>query len=86
VTAIDAGEQGALPLDGAAFAGSARVLRPGGPLLAAFFKAADEPVTAYGDPGDGLAAVAGEAEVGLMSRAPAERTRFRRGRRLLRRR
>jgi SAM-dependent methyltransferase len=79
------------------FAEFARVLRPGGHLLAAFFEAVNEPVTAYDHtvtpayrwPVDELAAVAGEAgfaEAGRMSREPAEGTRFRRGHLLMRRR
>jgi ubiquinone/menaquinone biosynthesis C-methylase UbiE len=79
------------------FAEFGRVVKPGGHLLAAFFEAVNEPVTAYGHtvttayrwPVDELAAVAamaGFAEVGRMSREPAERTRFRRGHLLMRRR
>ena len=79
------------------FAESARVLRPGGHLLAAFFEAVDEPVTAYDHtvtpayrwPVDELADIAGGAgfaEIGRMSREPAEGTRFRRGHLLMRRR
>jgi SAM-dependent methyltransferase len=79
------------------FAEFARVLRPGGHLLAAFFEAVNEPVTAYDHtvtpayrwPVDALAAVAGEAgfaEVGRMSREPVEGTRFRRRHLLMRRR
>jgi SAM-dependent methyltransferase len=74
-----------------------RVVKPGGYLLAAFFEAVDEPVTefdhkvapAYRWPAGELAALAGEAgfaEVGRMSREPAEGTRFRRGHLLMRRR
>jgi SAM-dependent methyltransferase len=79
------------------FAEFGRALRPGGHLLAAFFEAADEPVTrfdhkvttAYRWPAGELAALAGAAgfaEVGRMSREPAEGTRFRRGHLLMRRR
>jgi hypothetical protein len=68
----------------------ARVLRRGGHLLAAFFEAVNEPVTAYDHkvtpayrwPVDDLAALAGEAgftEVGRMSREPRDGERFRRG-------
>lgn len=75
----------------------ARVLRPGGHLLAAFFEAAGEPVTrydhkvapAYRWPPDDLAGLAGEAgfaEVGRMSREPRDGERFRRGHLLMRRR
>jgi len=78
------------------FAEFARVLRPGGHLLAAFFEAVNEPVTrydhtvtpAYRWPADDLAALAGQAgftEVGRMSREPREGIeRFRRGHLLLR--
>ena len=79
------------------FAEFGRAVKPGGHLLAAFFEAVNEPVTAYGHPvttayrwpADELAAVAGTAgfaEVGRMSREPAEGTRFRRGHLLMRRR
>ncbi|HEY3878178.1 MAG TPA: class I SAM-dependent methyltransferase [Trebonia sp.] len=79
------------------FAEFARVLRPGGFALAAFFEAVGEPVTgfahgvtpAYRWPLDALAALAGEAglvEVGRMSREPRPGERFRRGHLLLRRR
>jgi ubiquinone/menaquinone biosynthesis C-methylase UbiE len=75
----------------------ARVLKPGGHLLAAFFEAVNEPVTAYDHkvtpayrwPVDELAALAGEAgftEVGRMSREPCDGERFRRGHLLVRRR
>jgi SAM-dependent methyltransferase len=75
----------------------ARVLRPGGHLLAAFFEAADEPVTAFDHavttayrwPVGDLAALAGSAglaEVGRMTRGPVDGERFRRGHLLLRRR
>jgi ubiquinone/menaquinone biosynthesis C-methylase UbiE len=75
----------------------ARVLQPGGHLLAAFFEAVNEPVTAYDHkvtpayrwPVDELAALAGEAgftEVGRMSREPRDGERFRRGHLLMRRR
>jgi ubiquinone/menaquinone biosynthesis C-methylase UbiE len=74
-----------------------RVLRPGGHLLAAFFEAVNEPVTAFDHkvttayrwPADELAAHAGEAgftEVGRMSREPRDGERFRRGHLLMRRR
>lgn len=74
-----------------------RVLRPGGHLLAAFFEAVKEPVTRYGHPVTpayrwppdelaGLAAAAGFAEVGRMSREPRDGERFRRGHLLMRRR
>jgi SAM-dependent methyltransferase len=76
------------------FAEFARVLRPGGYLLAAFFEAVGEPVTvfdhqvapAYRWPlGDlaALAAAAGFAETGRMSREPRDGERFRRGHLLL---
>jgi ubiquinone/menaquinone biosynthesis C-methylase UbiE len=75
----------------------ARVLQPGGHLLAAFFEAVNEPVTAYDHkvtpayrwPVDELAALAGEAgftEAGRMSREPRDGERFRRGHLLMRRR
>lgn len=75
----------------------ARVLQPGGHLLAAFFEAANEPVTpfdhavttAYRWPVSDLAALAGSAgftEVGRMSREPGDGERFPRGHLLLRRR
>jgi len=74
-----------------------RVLRPGGHLLAAFFEAVNEPVTAFDHkvtpayrwPVDELAALATEAgftEVGRMSREPRDGERFRRGHLLMRRR
>ena len=74
-----------------------RVLKPGGHLLAAFFEAVNEPVTAHGHavtpayrwPVDALAALADEAgftEVGRMSREPRDGERCRRGHLLLRRR
>ncbi|MGH3208682.1 MAG: class I SAM-dependent DNA methyltransferase [Trebonia sp.] len=74
-----------------------RVLRPGGYLLAAFFEAVNEPVTAYDHkvtpayrwPVGELAALAGEAgfaEVGRMSREPRDGERFRRGHLLMRKR
>jgi SAM-dependent methyltransferase len=77
------------------FAEFARVLRPGGHLLVAFFEAAGEPLTrfdhtvtpAYRWPvGDlsALATDAGFAEVGRMSREPRDGERFRRGHLLLR--
>lgn len=74
-----------------------RVLRPGGHLLAAFFEAADEPVTAFdhkvttayrwplGELAQ-AAAAAGFAELGRMSRGPVDGERFRRGHLLMRRR
>ncbi len=79
------------------FAEFGRVLRPGGYLLAAFFEAVNEPVTAFGHkvtaayrwPLDELARVAdaaGFAEVGRMSREPRDAERFRRGHLLMRRR
>jgi ubiquinone/menaquinone biosynthesis C-methylase UbiE len=80
------------------FAEFCRVLRPGGYLLAAFFEAVNEPVTAYDHkvtpayrwPVDELAALAGEAgftEAGRMSREPRDGERsFRRGHLLMRRR
>ncbi len=78
------------------FAEFHRVLRPGGYLLAAFFEAADEPVTAFDHKvtpayrwplGElaALAAAAGLAEAGRMSREPLEGERFRRGHLLARR-
>ena len=77
------------------FAEFARVLRPGGHLLAAFFEAVSEPVTrydhevtpAYRWPADDLSALAREAgfaEVGRMSHEPRDRERFRRGHLLMR--
>jgi SAM-dependent methyltransferase len=74
----------------------ARVLRPGGHLLAAFFEAVGEPVTvfdhkvtpAYRWPLGEVAAMtaaAGFAETGRMSREPRDDERFRRGHLLLRR-
>ena len=79
------------------FAEFGRVLRPGGHLLAAFFEAVNEPVTAFDHkvtpayrwPLDELARVAGAAgfaEVGRMSREPRDAERFRRGHLLMRRR
>lgn len=79
------------------FAEFARVLQPGGHLLAAFFEAAGEPVTAFDHkvttayrwPADELAALARDAgfdEVGRMSREPGASERFRRGHLLMRRR
>jgi len=76
---------------------SARALRPGGLLLAAFFEAVGEPVTrydhavapAYRWPLDDLAALAtaaGFTEIGRMSRGPRDGERFRRGHLLMRRR
>ena len=73
-----------------------RVLKPGGYLLAAFFEAVNEPVTAYEHtvtpayrwPLSELAALAveaGFAEVGRMSREPRAGERFRRGHLLMRR-
>ena len=73
----------------------ARVLRPGGHLLAAFFQTISEPVTrfdhkvtgAYRWPADDLSALAREAgfaEVGRMSREPRDGERFRRGHLLMR--
>jgi SAM-dependent methyltransferase len=73
----------------------ARVLRPGGYLLAAFFETVGEPVTrydhpvtaAYRWPADDLSALAtqaGFAEVGRMSREPRNGERFRRGHLLMR--
>ena len=78
------------------FAEFGRVLRPGGHLLAAFFEAVNEPVTAFDhkvtlayrwpvDELAALAAAAGFAEVGRMSREPRDAERFRRGHLLLRR-
>jgi ubiquinone/menaquinone biosynthesis C-methylase UbiE len=75
---------------------AARVLRPGGRLLAAFFEAVDEPVTRFGhavapayrwplDDLARLAAAAGFTETGRMSREPRDGERFRRGHLLLRR-
>lgn len=72
------------------FAEFSRVLRPGAPLLTAFFEAADEPVTsfdhkvtpAYRWPLDELAGLgrdAGFTEIGRMSREPRAGERFRRG-------
>lgn len=77
------------------FAEFARVVRPGGHLLLAFFEAVGEPVTRYGHtvtpayrwPADALSALAagaGFAEVGRMSREPRDGERFRRGHLLLR--
>ena len=74
-----------------------RVLKPGGHVLAAFFEAVGEPVTAFDHavtpayrwPVDDLAALAdaaGLTEVGRMSRGPGDGERFRRGHLLLRRR
>jgi AcrR family transcriptional regulator/ubiquinone/menaquinone biosynthesis C-methylase UbiE len=74
-----------------------RALRPGGHVLAAFFEAAGEQVTpfdhkvtpAYRWPLNELArlaAAAGLAEVGRMSREPRDGERFRRGHLLMRRR
>lgn len=79
------------------FAEFNRALRPGAPLLAAFFEAAGEPLArfdhkvtpAYRWPLDELAALArdaGFAEVGRMSREPRDGERFRRGHLLMRRR
>jgi SAM-dependent methyltransferase len=76
------------------FAEFARVLRPGGHLLMAFFEAVGEPVTryehtvtpAYRWPVDDLSALAGRAgfaEIGRMSREPRPGERFRRGHLLL---
>lgn len=78
------------------FAEFARVLRPGGHLLMAFFEAVGEPLTrydhtvtpAYRWPADDLSALAsqaGFAEIGRMSREPRDGERFRRGHLLLRR-
>jgi ubiquinone/menaquinone biosynthesis C-methylase UbiE len=79
------------------FAEFGRVVRPGGYLLAAFFEAVNEPVTAYdhtvtpayrwplGELAE-VAAAAGFAEVGRMSREPRDGERFRRGHLLARRR
>jgi SAM-dependent methyltransferase len=75
----------------------ARVLKAGGHLLAAFFEAVGEPAAvfdhkvapAYRWPADelaSLAAAAGFAEVGRMSREPRGTERFRRGHLLMRRR
>jgi ubiquinone/menaquinone biosynthesis C-methylase UbiE len=72
-----------------------RVLRRGGHLVAAFFEAVNEPVTAFDHkvtpayrwPVDELAALAREVgftEVGRMSREPRDGERFRRGHLLLR--
>lgn len=80
----------------ACFAEFARVLKPGGHLLAAFYEAVGEPVTvfdhkvttAYRWPVDELAALAGDAgfaETGRMSREPRASERFRRGHLLMRR-
>ena len=77
------------------FAEFARVLRPGGHLLTAFFEAVGEPVTryehtvtpAYRWPADDLSALASQAgftEVGRMSREPRDGERFRRGHLLMR--
>jgi SAM-dependent methyltransferase len=77
------------------FAEFARVLRPGGHLLIAFFEAAGEPLTRYDHtvtPAyrwpladlSALATDAGFAEVGRMSREPCDGERFRRGHLLLR--
>jgi SAM-dependent methyltransferase len=86
----------ALPADVPAyFAEFARVLRPGGYLLAAFFEAVSEPVIQYGHPVtaayrwpaddlSSLARQAGFAEVGRMSREPRNGERFRRGHLLMR--
>lgn len=79
----------------ACFAEFARVLRPGGHLLVAFFEAAGGPVTsfehkvtlAYRWPADELselASQAGFAEIARMSREPLDGERFRHGRLLLR--
>ena len=68
----------------------ARVSRPGGHLLVAFFEAVGEPVTryehtvtpAYRCPADDLSALAGRAgftEIGRMAREPRDGERFRRG-------
>jgi ubiquinone/menaquinone biosynthesis C-methylase UbiE len=74
-----------------------RVLRPGGHLLAAFFEAVNEPVTAFdhkvtpayrwplGELAQ-LASEAGFAEAGRMSREPLAGERSRRGHLLMRRR
>lgn len=78
------------------FAEFARVLAPGGHLLAAFFESGDGQVTAFDHkvapafrwPLEDLAAVArqaGFAETGRMSREPGPQERFRRGHLLLRR-
>jgi SAM-dependent methyltransferase len=78
------------------FTESARVLRPGGYLLTAFFEAVGEPVTAFDHkvtaayrwPLDELAAMgaaAGFAETGRMSREPRAGERFRRGHLLMHR-
>ena len=77
------------------FAEFARVLRPGGHLLIAFFEAVGEPPTRYDHTvtpayrwpvGDlpALATDAGFAEAGRMSREPRDEERFRRGHLLLR--
>jgi SAM-dependent methyltransferase len=74
-----------------------RVTRPGGYLLAAFFEAVSEPASvfdhkvtpAYRWPAGelaALAAAAGFAEAGRMSREPRDAERFRQGRLLMRRR
>ena len=74
-----------------------RVLKPGGHVLAAFFEAVNEPVTAFNhavtpayrwpvDELAALAAAAGFTEVGRMTRGPGDGERFRRGHLLLRRR
>ena len=73
----------------------ARVLRPGGHLLTAFFEAVGEQVTryehtvtpAYRWPADDLSALATKAgftEIGRMSREPRDGERFRRGHLLMR--
>ena len=78
------------------FAEFSRVLRPGAPLLTAFFEASGEPVTsfdhkvtpAYRWPLDELAGLAGDAgftEIGRMSRGPRDGERFPRGHLLMRR-
>ena len=80
----------------ACFAVFARVLKPGGYLLAAFFEAVREPLTAFDHkvttayrwPVDELAALTGDAgfaETGRMSREPRASERFRRGHLLMRR-
>ena len=79
------------------FAEFGRVLRPGAPLLTAFFEATGEPLTRYDhkvtpayrwplDELAGLARDAGFTEVGRMSREPRDGERFRRGHLLMRRR
>jgi ubiquinone/menaquinone biosynthesis C-methylase UbiE len=87
----------AVPDDLPAYFGEfARVLRPGGHLLVAFFEAVGEPVTRHGHavttayrwPANDLAALASQArfaEVGRMSREPCDGERSRRGHLLLRR-